>query len=174
VEGETSNADFARVMGHFDFGRKAGEALESSCAGESGGGPRLDALAWCTAFAYRPESRSGAGTEKSFLGAERRALELATWAMGNPAALACLGVNSWEGVEYYSKELFEEAVDFSILLAGTERLIRRGESAGESDRELASVLLAAEKASGFRTSRLLLALESMAAASENSFQGIVG
>ncbi len=175
VEDGSTNGNFARVLGHFDFGRKAKEVLDLACAAPSVGGPRLDALGWCIAYAYRPSSRGWNAKVKADRSALRRALELATWATENEAAMRCLGVNSWEGVEYFSKELFEEAVEFSLLLSGAEELVRRENASGSgSSRDVAAILLAAERESGFRTSRFILVLETMAAAGENATEGIVG
>ncbi len=180
LDGEPTKNAFAQILGHFDFGRKAQEVLDLIYSEQGEGGPKLDALAWCMSYARRPGPRAEKAELETGDPALSRALELAVWAEGDESAARCLGVNAWEGVEYFSKELFEEAVGYSILLSGIEDAVREtghgaplSGSAGDTAssgagkdvfaKAVAEILLEAEAASGFRTSRLLLVLETMAA-----------
>ncbi|MDP2790293.1 MAG: alpha-amylase family glycosyl hydrolase, partial [Rectinemataceae bacterium] len=177
-----SNKDFARAIAHFGFSRKAHELLAAICPSETGGAAVFDTLAWVVAFAGRPESHNPAAAPAAFARAAMtasarvwtpaaRALELALWAEGDPEAARCMGVNVWQGVEYFSKELFGEALRCGIELSGIETEVRNGAiNSGAAAREVdtmtatvAKILVEAEMSSGYRTSRLILLLEAQAA-----------
>lgn len=55
--------------------------------------------------------------------AAERAKALAEWALGSERVSACLGLNTWEGTTYFSKEGFESALAGGELLSRVERVV---------------------------------------------------
>ncbi len=70
------------------------------------------------AFATRPQDRLALPLAPRQT-ARQRAAELMRWALKDGEARAALGVNSWEGVEYFNKERFEALIElwpcFSVM-----------------------------------------------------------
>jgi len=145
--------------------------LEDECKGESGLGASgtVDAQALCSiifAFAIRPrfvleESPGRLPTPRE------RAAELLRWMAEDHMAREAMGINVWEGVEYFNKERFEAlaelwpafvVIEESLAAAGSAVPGPRAECALETSR----IAIAAMKDSAFRMDRLIKAIESVA------------
>jgi glycosidase len=74
------------------------------------------------AFATRPQDKP-ALPQAPRQSARQRAAELMRWVLFDGEARASLGVNAWEGVEYFNKERFEALVELWPCFAVMERFL---------------------------------------------------
>ena len=74
------------------------------------------------AFATRPQEKP-AIPQAPRQAARQRAVELMRWALGDGEARAALGVNSWEGTDYFNQERFEALLELWPCFAALEGLL---------------------------------------------------
>ena len=170
----------ARLMEHAGLSAKVATAAAKGAAGRAGAAPPPGEIdpAVRTAALLRPIDRSA--FDELRLGKALRAAGLDVWAVSrtrlalglalpsqvrNPARLASawledhdlrgfLGVNTWEGVEWFSKESFETLLDLAVALDRADGVSRTSPAIGKLRR-------AAEQA-GYRVDQFLAALQAPA------------
>ncbi len=146
--------------------RLTAECREES---DSAASKLVDAEALCSiifAFAIRPPFvlKDKPGMLPT---SRERAAELLRWMAEDHMAREAMGINVWEGVEYFNKERFEALAElwpaFTVI---EEALVAEGSAIpgprAEHALETSMIALAAMKASAFRMDYLLKAIESVA------------
>jgi len=115
----------------------AGRAPAERIAGALGAVGDEAVCALVFAFATRPQDKP-ALPQAPRQTARQRAAELMRWALSDGEARAALGINSWEGVEYFNKERFEALIELWPCFSVMERLL--GRPAKASDAEAAAAI----------------------------------
>jgi hypothetical protein len=94
-----------------------------------------------------------------------RSLELLQWARIDPEARAALGINTWEGVEYFNQEKLEALLELVPLLVLIERHLAQGQESSKAApisgpaidavSAMCDTIKALEERSGFRIEQLI-------------------
>jgi hypothetical protein len=129
----------------------------------------LDADALCAlvfSFATRPKLVLAEKANKT-PSARERASELLRWMSEDHLAREALGINLWEGIEYFNKERFEALAELWPAFALIEEALERNGAALPGPRarialETSEIALKSLPGSAFRMDRLIEGIESVA------------
>ena len=167
----------ASPIRHEEIAGTDSDAVETSLA-------RIDdAAAYSLAFAFATRPRNSTVRPQAASPGNRilppalpreRAVELIRWAGSDHEARAALGINSWEGIDYFNKEKFEALLELWPCFALLEEALFSLDSAGDHREpgsaarlmsasasqvfEMRDIALRAEKQSQFKVSDLISAI----------------